>query len=89
MKLISDNGPCFVFDIFKDLCVKLEIFQFFTVSYRPQCNMVERVKRKLIQMISSYIDIHHFNLDKYLQHFAKALRTAVHESTGTSPTAFF
>lgn len=66
---------------FKVLRVKVEISHVFTVPYRSQSNMVERVNRTLIEIISSYISFHNLNWDRILQHFAYALRTAVHELT--------
>lgn len=53
LKLMSDNGHCFVSDILKALCAKLEISHVITVLYRPQSNMPARGNQILIQMNSS------------------------------------
>lgn len=57
----SDHGPCFISDIFKALCKKLEISESLTVPNRPQTDMAERVNCTLIQMISSNITCYHPN----------------------------
>lgn len=40
-------------------------------------------------MIPSYFGLHHTNRDSFLQHFAYALRTAVHQSTWKNPVELF
>lgn len=46
VKFISGNGHCFILDILKALCAKLEISYAFKVPYRPQSNTAEKVNRK-------------------------------------------
>ncbi|GFX33273.1 retrovirus-related Pol polyprotein from transposon 17.6 [Trichonephila clavipes] len=50
IKLISDNGPQFISDIFENLSERLGIRHVKTVVYRPQANRTERVNRDLVQM---------------------------------------
>ncbi|GFU76797.1 retrovirus-related Pol polyprotein from transposon 17.6 [Trichonephila clavipes] len=45
VKLISDNGPQFISDIFEHLSDRLGIRHVKTVVYRPQANRSERVNR--------------------------------------------
>ncbi|GFW52036.1 hypothetical protein TNCV_2819051 [Trichonephila clavipes] len=47
-KLISDNGPQFISDIFENLSERLGIGHVKTVVYRPQANRTERVNRDLV-----------------------------------------
>ncbi|GFW19447.1 transposon Tf2-11 polyprotein [Trichonephila clavipes] len=56
IKLISDNGPQFISDIFENLSKRLGIRHVKTVVYRPQANRTERVNRDLVQMIANYVN---------------------------------
>ncbi|GFV71905.1 retrovirus-related Pol polyprotein from transposon 297 [Trichonephila clavipes] len=58
IKLISDNGPQFISDIFENLNERLHISHVKTV-YRPQANRTERVDRDLVQMIANYVNEQH------------------------------
>ncbi|GFU07135.1 retrovirus-related Pol polyprotein from transposon 297, partial [Trichonephila clavipes] len=59
IKLISDNGPQFISDIFENLSERLGIRHVKTVVYRPQANRTERVNRDLVQMIANYVNEQH------------------------------
>ncbi|GFV46315.1 transposon Ty3-I Gag-Pol polyprotein [Trichonephila clavipes] len=82
MKLISDNGPQFISDIFENLSESLGIRHVKTVVYRPQAKRTERVNRDLVQMIANYVNEQHDTWDQFLREFAYAIRTAVNETTG-------
>ncbi|GFS68073.1 retrovirus-related Pol polyprotein from transposon 412 [Trichonephila clavipes] len=82
IKLISDNGPQFISDIFENLSERLGIRHVKTVVYRPQANRTERVNRDLVQMIANYVNEQHDTWDQFLREFAYAIRTAVNETTG-------
>lgn len=69
--------------------LSLEISHVFTVPYRPQSNMAESVKCRIIQMISSYLGLHHANWEGLLRHFTYGLRMAVRESIGKLPAELF
>ncbi|GFV96597.1 uncharacterized protein TNCV_3260611 [Trichonephila clavipes] len=66
IKLISDNGPLFISDIFENLSERLGIRHVKTVVYRPQANRTERVNRDLVQMIANYVNEHHHTWDQFL-----------------------
>ncbi|GFW06286.1 retrovirus-related Pol polyprotein from transposon 297 [Trichonephila clavipes] len=85
VKLISDNGPQFITDIFEHLSERLGIRHVKTVVYRPQASRTERVNRDLVQMIANYINDQHDKWDQFLREFAYAIRTAVNETTGKPP----
>ncbi|GFY20263.1 retrovirus-related Pol polyprotein from transposon 17.6 [Trichonephila clavipes] len=93
--LISDNGPQFISDVFEHLSHRLDIKHMKTVTYRPQSNLTERVNRKLVQMIASFVDPtsfveeNHENWDQFLHEFDFALRTAVNETTNKTPGELF
>ncbi|GFV88882.1 transposon Ty3-I Gag-Pol polyprotein [Trichonephila clavipes] len=89
IKLISDNGPQFISDIFENLSERLGIRHVKTVVYRPQANRTERVNRDLVQMIANYVNEQHDTWDQFLREFAYAIRTAVNEATGKTPAELF
>ncbi|GFW04658.1 retrovirus-related Pol polyprotein from transposon 297 [Trichonephila clavipes] len=89
VKLISDNGPQFISDIFEHLSDRLGIRRVKTVVYRPQANRTKRVNRDLVQMIANYISDQHDTLDQFLPVFAYAIRTAMNETTGKTPAELF
>ncbi|GFV06042.1 hypothetical protein TNCV_3143331 [Trichonephila clavipes] len=89
IKLISDNGPQFISDIFENLSERLGIRHVKTVVYRPQANRTERVNRDLMQMIANYVNEQHDTWDQFLREFAYAIRTAGNETTGKIPAELF
>ncbi|GFV63253.1 retrovirus-related Pol polyprotein from transposon 412 [Trichonephila clavipes] len=89
IKLISDNGPQCISDIFENLSERLGIRHVKTVVYRPQANRTERVNRDLVQMIAKYVNEQHDTWDQFLREFAYAIRTAVNETTGKTPAELF
>ncbi|GFW03863.1 retrovirus-related Pol polyprotein from transposon 297 [Trichonephila clavipes] len=88
IKLISDNGPQFISDIFENLSERLGIRHVKTVVYTPQANGTDRVNRDLVQMIANYVNEQHDTWDQFLREFAYAIRTAVNETTEKTPAEF-
>ncbi|GFU70813.1 retrovirus-related Pol polyprotein from transposon 17.6 [Trichonephila clavipes] len=89
IKLISDNVPQFISDIFQNLSERLGIRHVKTVVYRPQANRTERVNRDLVQMIANYVNEQHDTWDQFLREFAYVICTAVNETTGKTPAKLF
>ncbi|GFT81158.1 retrovirus-related Pol polyprotein from transposon 17.6 [Trichonephila clavipes] len=89
IKLISDNGPQFISDIFENLSERLGIRYVKTVVDRPQANRTERVNRDLVQMIANYVNEQHDTWYQFLRQFAYAIRTAVNETTGKTSAELF
>ncbi|GFV12892.1 retrovirus-related Pol polyprotein from transposon 17.6 [Trichonephila clavipes] len=89
IKLISDNGPQFIYDIFENLSERLGLRHVKTVVYRPQANRTERVNSDLVQMIANYVNEQHDTWDQFLREFAYAIRTAVNETTGKTHVELF
>ncbi|GFX19985.1 retrovirus-related Pol polyprotein from transposon opus [Trichonephila clavipes] len=56
VKLISDNGPQFIFDIFEHLSNRLVIRHVKTVVYRPQENRTERFLREFVYAIPTAVN---------------------------------
>lgn len=84
--LVSDQGPCFESEVFKQLCQLCGIAKMRTTSYHPQGNgLVERQNRTIKEMIAKYINSNHDNWDLVLDQVMFAYNNSVHESTGYSP----
>ena len=83
--ILSDNGPQFVSQLFKEVCISLGINRKFTANYHPQTNMTERVNRTLKAQIAIYAERHPGIWDKEIQKLAFAMRTSVNETTGDTP----
>ncbi|CAF1432643.1 unnamed protein product [Rotaria sordida] len=83
--IVSDNGPQFVSNLFKNFCDTLGIKQNLTANYHPQSNMTERVNRTLKPLIAIYAQQQHNSWDDEIQKLAFAIRTAVNETTGETP----
>ncbi|CAM4965247.1 unnamed protein product [Rotaria socialis] len=83
--ILSDNGPQFVSQLFKDVCDSLGIKRKFTANYHPQTNMTERVNRTLKAQIAIYAQNHPGLWDKEIQKLAFAIRTSINETTGETP----
>ncbi|GFX57231.1 retrovirus-related Pol polyprotein from transposon 17.6 [Trichonephila clavipes] len=89
VKLIIDNGPQFISDIFEYLSERLGIRHVKTVAYRPQANRTERVSRDLVHVIANYVNDQHDTWDQFLREFAYSIRTSVNETTGKTPAELF
>lgn len=87
--IICDNGKQFVSGQFKELSNNYGVDLWYTPYYHPQANPTERVNRVIGTAIASYVQDNHKEWDKYLAHVAHALRTAVHEVTGKTPSYLF
>lgn len=88
--IISDNGKQFNSNAFKELATKYNCKLWFTPNYHPQSNPTERVNRVIGTMISAYIKHKkHNEWDVHLGEIGHAIRTAVHEATGHTPSYLF
>ena len=56
--ILSNNGPQFVSQLFKEVCSSLGIDRKFTANYHPQTNMTERINRTLKAKIAIYAEHH-------------------------------
>ena len=82
--ILSDNGPQFVSNLFKEFCRSMAIQRKLTANYHPQTNMTERVNRTLKPLIAIFAQEHPHSWDK-IQKLALAIRTSVNETTGETP----
>lgn len=84
--IVSDNGPAFVSEIFKQMSKLLDIKHIKTYPYHPQSNgAIERYHRSLGQYIRSYVQKNQANWHKYLPFFVFTHNTTVHSTTGFAP----
>lgn len=88
--IICDNGKQFSSQLFKDTAAKYNSKLWFTPSYHPQSNPTERVNRVIGTMIATYTKPgKHNTWDTHLPEIGHAIRTAVHETTGYTPSYLF
>ena len=77
-QIISDNGACFVSNLFTEMCRLLRIKRNNIIPGRPSANgMVERRNRDIMNAIRCFIGKDKRNWDENLQLIALGLRSAV------------
>lgn len=85
--VMCDNGPQFVGGVFQKLMEKYKVQKvWYNASYHPQVNPVERTNRVIGTAIRSYVKDNHRLWDEEIYRIAHALRNAVHEVTGHTPS---
>ena len=85
--IICDNGAQFKSREFKKLVATYKVQKvWYNALYHPQVNPVERVNRVIKTAIRSYISENQRKWDVEIFKVSQALRTAVHEVTGYSPS---
>lgn len=90
LAVICDNGKQFNCKIFKELAAKYNYKIWFTPNYHPQSNPTERVNRVIGTMISAFINgKKHNEWDLHIKEVGHAIRTAVHDTTGYTPSYLF
>ncbi|MES9883466.1 MAG: reverse transcriptase domain-containing protein [Sedimenticola sp.] len=86
LDILSDQGTNYQSELFRQMCILLEINQTRTSAFRPSANgMVERFNQSLLNMITSYVNEEQTNWDTYLPLMTSAYRSCVHPSTGQTP----
>ena len=84
--ILSDNGPCFTANQFRNSLRELGINHRFAAPYHQQTNgLVERWNRSLLTMLRTLLQSHAEDWDEYLQMACFAYRTTPHSSTGMTP----
>jgi hypothetical protein len=84
--ILSDNGPQFVSEFWKQLFLLLETSIRLTSSYHPQSNGgQEKFNKTLIEALRTYVSHRHDNWDECLLYFEFAYNNSVNPSTGMSP----
>ncbi|KFM56688.1 Retrovirus-related Pol polyprotein from transposon 412, partial [Stegodyphus mimosarum] len=87
LQLHSDQGRNFTSAVVKELCKLLGIDKTQTTPLHPQSDgMVERFNRTILNNLSLVVSRNQQDWDKKLPLFLLAYRSAVHETTGYSPS---
>ena len=83
----SDQGRNFESDLFREVCRLLDLDKTTTTPLRPQSDgMVERFNRTLKSMLSLFVSENQRDWDRHLPLLLMAYRSAVHETTGCTPS---
>ena len=86
LQLLTDQGPNFESQLFKEICRALSIDKIRTTAYRPSTNgNVERLHGTLNSILAKWVSDNHRDWDDKLPAVAFAYRTSVQESTGFTP----
>ena len=89
-QILSDQGPEFESDLFKDLMKWLEIDKIRCSPYKPSTNSVcERFHRTLNSMLAKVVRESQRDWDDRLPLVMAAYRASPHSSTGYSPNRLF
>lgn len=84
--IVSDNGPAFISETFRQMAKLLEIKHVKTCPYHPQSNgSIERYHRTLGQYIRAYTQKNPQSWHKFLPYFCFSYNTSVHTTTGFAP----
>ncbi|XP_052857047.1 uncharacterized protein LOC128265207 [Drosophila gunungcola] len=83
--LHSDNGKQFVGKKFADMIQLYQIKHVRTAFNSPQSNASERVNQSVLNAIRAYLDQDHRDWDLYLPEIETALRSSIHQATGSTP----
>lgn len=89
LQLVSDRGPCFKSDAFKQFCMDLGIKHIHTSPYYPKPSHTERQNKNIGVALRVFHAGRNEEWDRQLHLFQVAFNSAKHESTGTSPAELF
>ncbi|GFU41615.1 retrovirus-related Pol polyprotein from transposon 412 [Trichonephila clavipes] len=90
LQLHSDQGRNFVSAVLKGVCELLGIDKTKTTPLHPQSDgMVERFNRTILNNLSLMVSKNQQDWDQKVPLFLLAYRSAVHETTGYSPSQMF
>ena len=86
LQILSDQGTNFQSELFKELCLAMNIEKIRTSAYKPSTNgAVERFHRTLNSMIGKVVAENHRNWHELIPQIMAAYRASEHAATGYSP----
>lgn len=83
--VVSDNGPAFTADLFKETAKLLRIKHNLIAPYHPQSNAVERYHRTLGEYLRAYTEKEPTNWHEYLCYATFSYNNTVNSTTKFSP----
>jgi transposase InsO family protein len=85
-QILTDRGPEFESELFRQLCSLLEVDKIRTTGYKPSTNgAVERFHRTLNSMLAKRVCESQRDWDEHVPVVMAAYRASRHEATGFSP----
>ncbi len=83
---LSDNGSEFKNQVFQDICTQFHIQQTFITSHHPASNgLVERTKRKILEILRHLAGRFYETWEDWLSHVAASINGSINSSTGKTP----
>ena len=84
--ILTDRGPQFVSAVFQKLMKLHGVIKLFTSAYHPQGNGIAEAFMKVLgNSLSTLVNKHQSDWDKYCEQIALAYRATPHPSTGETP----
>jgi hypothetical protein len=85
-RIVSDNGGCFISDIWKEMSKLMNIKLTTTAPYSPQSNSrIERANLSMANCLRAVVSKHPTDWDIHLPTIVAALNATTHYATGLSP----
>uniref|UniRef100_A0A2S2PES7 RNA-directed DNA polymerase n=1 Tax=Schizaphis graminum TaxID=13262 RepID=A0A2S2PES7_SCHGA len=84
-QILTDNGTQFQNNKWKNRLKELGIHVYYTTTYNPEGNPVERVNREIGRILRAYCHKKHTTWVQYLDNIEYWLNNSTHESTGYTP----
>ena len=85
-RLLSDRGPNFTSELFREICKLTNTDKVYTTAYHPECDgQVENFNKTLVNMLSFYTSRHQKDWDANIPYVLHAYRTSEHASTRETP----
>jgi len=84
-QLHSDQGAQFESQLMGEVCKLLHINKTRTTPYHPQCGLVERFNRTLLNMLATCASDHPFDWENYIRKVCMTYNSSVQLSTGYTP----
>ena len=88
-KFLSDNGPQYTSQRFRDFLKDWGVRQILTSPYHPSTNFTERVNRSVKSMLMCFNYRNHTNWAEHIPEFQFAINSVIHDTTKMSPAAAF